>query len=222
MAAETIGAVLGRESLKPRVEVVSGGERAVTWMRENPRELAQMLAEVDQLISGWNRVSKFAPSFYSCSARLREALNGEPLPPLIERGGGLASLRALYNTIKSLSYGMELGQGRGGAGAYKFHLQEPPLNDDALVLGAIFHAYEIQVGVQNPRLVARVKRYTGLEKNYILDPLVEEVVTLGPTNPILENVVGNRRHGRLDWVYGYDPFSNGLQSLFLQKEMWSR
>lgn len=221
-AAEVIGKIVERPIMTREATGIRGGERAVEWIRTNPTRFARLLAEMEALVESWNGVARFSPDFDCCSALLKSALNGRELPPLIPQKGGLGPIRELYYTILSLGDGMRRGQEGGGESVYKFHLQDPPLRDEALVIGMLFHAYEIQVGTRDPKLTVQIKRYTRLKKNYILDPLVERVLTLMPTNPIFEAVVGNKQHGGLDWITGYEPFSARLRAAFVQKEGWSR
>ena len=221
-AAEVIGKIVERPIMTREATGVRGGERAVEWIRTNPTIFAQLLAETEALVESWNGVARFSPDFDQCSALLKSALNGRELPPLMPRKSGLGPIRELYYTILSLGDGMRRGQGGGGESAYKFHLQDPPLRDEALVIGMLLHAYEIQVGTRDPKLTEQIKRYTGLKKNYILDPLVERVLTLSPTNPIFEAVMGSKQFGYLDWITGYPPFSGELRSAFARKASWSR
>lgn len=222
-AAELIGRVVERQKLQRGILTVEGGKRISSWINSEPRRFAMVLAEFGSLITKWNEVKTFNPELYACSAKLRSALNGgQALPRLLPDKPTLGDIRALYSVVRGTAFMMNKGQREDSRGGYKFHLQQPALADEALVIGTLFHAYEVQVGVQQPRLVEQIMRETGQQKNYILDPLVEMIVGMTPTNPIFEAVVGAKRFGRLDWVYNYPAFTSELQTRFVAKENWTR
>lgn len=100
--------------------------------------------------------------------------------------------------------------------AYKFHKLGLP-QDVALVIGALFHAYETKVGVDDPEMDQSIMRESNQPKNHILDALVEHVLTLEPTDLIFQAVTGGNQRGGLDWVDGYPEFSEDLQEMFAQK-----
>lgn len=217
-AAKMLETVLVRPLLVPEVSPVKGNKSISRWTNEHPKEFASVLIGFDNLISSWN-ATDFDPTVYRCSSKLKESLQGAPLPSLLPDSSSISDLRNLYQTIRALAWGMVRGQLPDDGGLrYKFHLQGS-LKDEPLVIGAVFHAYEIQLGVQNPKLAVKLIRESGLQKNYVLDPLVEHVLSLETTNPIFMAVTDTYNQGGLDWITDYPAFTLDLQKQFNEKKM---
>ena len=89
---------------------------------------------------------------------------------------------------------MKRGEGRGEEPKLTFHTND--LDDESLVVGALFHGYE-ELAKRDPQIGSK------LQLDQIGNGLIE-VLGSKRESPLFDPIAGK---GRLNWVDGYDGFA---------------
>lgn len=180
-------------------------ERAITWIENSPQRFNELIQAFDEVVARHNtlNVLEAIPDSMANTQYIRFWLHDKTIPTITgmmcENKG---MLKQFIKTARGANILMMRGESNEGLKErpyLSFHTSKA--DDEALVIGGIFHMYE-ELLLNDQGLKGCVQR------DVLLDSMIE-VLSMDTQNPLYDAVANPNR---LDWIRGWKKFSEDFRT----------